>query len=70
VGNLGSGERRIVREIEAQALRRNQRAGLTDMFSGEIAQLAVQQVGGGVVSHGVTPTQSVYCGDDAVTFAR
>ena len=41
----------VVREVEAQAVRRNQRALLRDVRAQHLAQRRVQQMGGGVVEH-------------------
>ena len=48
-----------MREIEAQAIRRNQRAGLRGMRTKYIAQRVVQQVRGSVVAHHIAAALGV-----------
>ena len=48
--DLLGGDRLVVREVEAQPVGRDQRAGLLDVVAEHLAQRVVQQVGGGVVA--------------------
>ncbi|EGY00849.1 hypothetical protein AZA_84542 [Nitrospirillum viridazoti Y2] len=53
-------QRRRLADVEAQALRRHQRALLRDMLAQALAQGLVQQVSGGVVGADVAPAAAVH----------
>ena len=50
---LVDGEPAVEREVEAQVVRRDQRAGLASALADDVAQRPMQQVRAGVVAHGV-----------------
>ena len=58
--------RAVEREVEAQALRRDERAGLPGPLADDVAQGAVEEVGAGVVAHRARPALGVDLGLDRV----
>src|SRR3546814_9057627 len=59
LGQFVAADRLEMREVEAQAFRRNQRTLLHDMFAKDAAQGSVQQVGGRMVEHGGAATLAI-----------
>lgn len=59
LGQFGLRHRLEVREVEAQAIRRHQRALLLDMRAQHLAQGRMQQVGGRVVEDGTGATRGI-----------
>ena len=57
-------DRPIVREVEAQAIRRDERALLLDVRTERLAQSLVEQVRGRVVPHDVETALGVYFAGD------
>jgi hypothetical protein len=68
--DFGVVERRVVGEIEAQAAGIDHAAGLLDMLAQHLAQRGVQQVGGGVVAHGIAPALHVHRSNGYIPHAR
>ena len=64
------GQHRAVGKVKTQTIGRHQRTGLLDVLAQNIAQLAVEQVGGGVVAGDIHAALGIDDGPDRILHPR
>ena len=62
--DLVRGQAAVEREVEAQVVRRHERAGLAGPLPDHVPQRSMEQVRAGVVAHRVGPPVGVHLGRD------